>query len=42
MLAEVVGRLYVAGVIVEDAVEEVVDFGMGDGDTNSQGEVASI
>ena len=40
--AEVGGRLCVAGVIVEDAVEEVGDMGMADGDTDSQSEVASI
>ena len=35
MFAEVGGRLCVAGVIVENAVEEVRDLGMGDGDTDS-------
>ena len=29
------GRLCVTGVIVENAVEEVRDLGMGDGDTDS-------
>ena len=42
MFVEVVGRLCVAKVIVEDAVEEVGDMGMADRDTDSQGEVASI
>ena len=42
MWAEVGGRLCVAGVTVEDAVEEVGGLGMEDGDTDSQGEVASI
>ena len=42
MWAEIGGRLCVAGVIVEDAVEEVGDLGMADGDTDSQSEVASI
>ena len=42
MFVEVGGRLCIAGVIVENAVEEVGDLGMEDGDTDSQGEVASI
>ena len=42
MFAEVGERLCVAGVIVENAVEEVGDLGVVDGDTDSQGEVASI
>ena len=42
MFAEVGGRLCVAGVIVEDAVEEVGDLGVEYGNTDSQGEVASL
>ena len=42
MWAEVGGRLCVAGVIVEDVVEEVGGLGMEYGDMDSQGEVASL
>ena len=36
--AEVGGSLCVAGIIVEDAVEEVGNLGVKYGDTDSQGE----